>query len=85
MTFLKQKYIIVKASRFCEGKVAHIKVIEVIKGPQKAHFFSFGSKVGVIKFDPKAYSWKGGELLLSCTIMLRRKMFKCSKPNTNII
>jgi hypothetical protein len=84
MTFLKQKYIIIKASRFCEGKVAHIKVIEVIKDPQKAHFFSFGGEVRVIKLDPKAYSWKGGELLFSCTIALRRKMLKCSKPNTNI-
>jgi hypothetical protein len=80
MTFLKRKHTMVEASRFCEDKVAHIKVIEMIK----AHFPSLGGKVGVIKLDPRAYSWKGRELFLSYTIMLKRKILKCSKPNSNI-
>ncbi len=66
MTFLKRKNTTVEASRFCEGKVTHIEVTKVIKDPQQAHFLVFGGKVRVIKLDPKAYSWKGRELLLSC-------------------
>jgi hypothetical protein len=60
MTFLKRKNTIVEASRFCEGKVAHIKMIEVIRNPQKAHFLSFGGKVGIINLTQKLIHGKEG-------------------------
>jgi hypothetical protein len=84
MTFLKRKNTIVEASRFCEGKVAHIEMTKVIRDPQKAHFLGFGGKVGVIKLDPKPYHGKGGSCFFLVYIALRRKMLKYFKPNTTI-
>jgi hypothetical protein len=68
-----------------EGKVALVRIAQVVRGPKKMRYLMFIGKVGSSKLDPNTYVWKGGEALFSFTTTLGRKMLRMAKPRVNIV
>jgi hypothetical protein len=56
-----------------------------MKGLKKVHYLICSNKIDTLEPNPSAYSWKGGEILFSFTIALRRKMLKDFKPKINVV
>jgi hypothetical protein len=68
-----------------EGKVALVRIAQVVRGPKKVRYLMFIGKLGSLELDPNTYEWKGGEALLSFTTTLGRKMLRMAKPRVNIV
>jgi hypothetical protein len=66
-------------------KVVQVRIVEEVRGHQKNSFCVFVEKVGAMELDLELYSRKGGEVLLSCTFVVRRKMLRTFKSKMNIV
>ncbi len=66
--------------------MAQIRMVKIITCSRKVCFLLFYGKVGTLKIDPKAQSWKERkEPLISLITMLGRSTLRSSKPKTNIM
>jgi hypothetical protein len=73
LTLLRDERMEGRLLKDCEGVMAQVRVVEVTKGPKKLHFLMLYGIVGPLELDPKAFSWKGRETLLSYNPTLRKK------------
>jgi hypothetical protein len=60
-------------NHYWESRVSMVRISKLLRGPKKVHYQVCSNKIDTLKFDPNAYSWKGGEPLFFFTIALRRK------------